>query len=266
MNRNPGQLLIWVRGAGELGSSSALSLNKAGFKVVLSEISPPLAIRRPVTFSDAVLDGSSTIYETTARLSELETIETENDYIPLFLDEPQKIKSIKPAVILDARMLKSYKDDFRSWSDLYLGLGPGFKAQSNCHAAIETKRGFDLGRVTWKGSTLKDTGKPGTIKGESVRRVLYATGSGELNWAVEFGEIVEEQQLIGNINGKPVRAPFRGLVRGLIHPDVPMKKGLKIADIDPRGESVNFSLISDKASAIARAALETILIYLKTIR
>ncbi len=258
-----GKTLIWIRGAGELGSAAAVTLFTAGFKVMLSEISPPLAIRRPVTFSDAILDRRAAIGDIQARLCDPDKIESVN-VLPLVLDEPKKILTLKPFIILDARMLKNYKTDFRPWSEFYLGFGPGFNAGMNCHAVLETKRGFDLGRVLWRGSAQADTGKPGEIKGESKRRVLYADCPGKLTWEIEFGDIVTQRQKIGNINGQPVYAPFQGLVRGLIHPAVPMKKGLKIADIDPRGESINFTLISDKASSIARAALETILIFLKT--
>ena len=54
-------ILIWIRGAGEIGSATAVSLTKAGFNVILSEINPPLAIRRSVTFSDAVIDGETSV-------------------------------------------------------------------------------------------------------------------------------------------------------------------------------------------------------------
>ena len=36
--------------------------------------------------------------------------------------------------------------------------------------------------------------------------------------------------------------------------------GIKIADIDPRGNEIDHMLISDKANAIARAVLEAVII------
>ncbi len=47
-------LLVWVRGAGELGSAAALTFRRVGIAVFLSELPRPLAIRRTVTFSDAI--------------------------------------------------------------------------------------------------------------------------------------------------------------------------------------------------------------------
>ena len=53
------------------------------------------------------------------------------------------------------------------------------------------------------------------------------------------------------------------MVRGLIHPSVLMKPGLKIADIDPRGIDIDFHELSDKARSLGRASLEAVLYYLK---
>lgn len=54
---------VWVRGAGEMGSACALVLHNTGFKVFTSEREYPLAIRRTVTFSDAIYDGSAMVEE-----------------------------------------------------------------------------------------------------------------------------------------------------------------------------------------------------------
>ena len=53
--------LVWVRGAGELGSGVAHLLHRVGLHVFMSDLAPPLAIRRPVTFSCALVDGSTVV-------------------------------------------------------------------------------------------------------------------------------------------------------------------------------------------------------------
>jgi hypothetical protein len=51
-----------------------------------------------------------------------------------------------------------------------------------------------------------------------------------------------------------------GLLRGLIRDGYPVKKGLKIADIDPRlQEYDNCFTISDKARCIAGGVLEAVM-------
>jgi xanthine dehydrogenase accessory factor len=50
-----------------------------------------------------------------------------------------------------------------------------------------------------------------------------------------------------------------GVLRGLIRPGIPVTKGLKVGDVDPRGKVENCWTISDKARAIGGAVLEAIL-------
>ena len=52
------------------------------------------------------------------------------------------------------------------------------------------------------------------------------------------------------------------MIRGLISPKVAIKKGMKIADIDPRGNEIDHKTISDKARNIGRGVLEAILVHL----
>ncbi len=265
MKMDEPQPLIWIRGAGEIGSATAVSLTKAGFKVILSEINPPLAIRRSVTFSDAIIDGETSVAGILGKhicINQFDKM-IHTDFIPIFNDDPENIRSISPTILVDARMIKSYYENYRGWADHVIGFGPGFSANQNCHTVIETMRGHNLGKIISEGEPMKNTDIPGSIGGESNRRVLYASNKGKLKWTVDFGDMVEEKQCLGTIDyTTEILAPFSGLVRGLIHPSVPMKPGLKIADVDPRGEGIDFTNLSDKARSLGRAALEAIMIFL----
>ena len=257
---------IWIRGAGELGSAAACVLHNVGFPVFISELEKPLAIRRTVTFSDAVFNGESVVEGVKAVNCEVELVERliSNGNIPILLDDPERLSKLEPQIIVDARMLKHDIDNIVDDTQFTIGLGCGFEAGRNCQAVIETMRGHNLGRILWKGSARPDTHIPGEIGGESERRVLYAGVEGIVEWRVNFGDIVEKGDIIGTIDRThEIRTPFRGMVRGLISPDVRMKKGLKIADIDPRGENVDYMSISDKARAVGRGVLEAVLVYFK---
>ena len=56
-----------------------------------------------------------------------------------------------------------------------------------------------------------------------------------------------------------MKAAIDGVLRGLIRPDIAVTKGLKIGDIDPRGDRMYCETISEKALAIAGGVLEGIL-------
>ncbi len=259
---------IWVRGAGELGSGVAHLLHRLGFSVLVSEIYPPLAIRRPVTFSDAIVDDITEVEGVQAKHYPKAVLPSQQpwDHIPVYKDAPDQLIALKPTVLVDARMLKHYTEDFRSWADLVIGLGPGFDTRENCNRVIETMRGHDLARVITSGSSSKDTGVPGVVGGETSRRIVRAPRSGAISWSVDFGQLVKAGDKIGIIDQTEyVLAPLDGIVRGLISPHTPVTDGMKIGDVDPRGESVQYLHISEKARAIASGVLEAIILHLKTI-
>ncbi|MBT3253724.1 MAG: EF2563 family selenium-dependent molybdenum hydroxylase system protein [Candidatus Marinimicrobia bacterium] len=256
--------LVWVRGAGELGSGVAHLLHRVGLHVFMSDLAPPLAIRRPVTFSCALVDGSTVVEGVEAKKTQSQKLNPSKPWkhIPLFEDNPEKLLKFRPTVLIDARMLKKYKEDFRPWADLVIGLGPGFEVGKNCHLAIETMRGHNLGRIISKGAPLADSGIPGNIGGETTRRLIRATRTGQMKWATQFGELVSKGQQLALINNdKPVFAPLDGMVRGMISEHTPVVKGMKIGDIDPRGESVEYKQISEKARTIAAGVFEAIVLH-----
>jgi len=70
---------------------------------------------------------------------------------------------------------------------------------------------------------------------------------------------VRKGDLVGSVAGKPVKAIIGGVLRGMIRPGINVRTGLKIGDIDPRGNKAYCDTISDKARAIAGGVLEGIL-------
>jgi xanthine dehydrogenase accessory factor len=165
-------------------------------------------------------------------------------------------------VIIDGRIAKRNIDIHIEQAPLVIGMGPGFTAGVDCHAVIETMRGHTLGRVIWKGSALPNTGTPGIIAGKGAERVLRAPAEGKVNWKVEIGDLVDAAQVIGDVVGKPIITPFAGVVRGTIASGTAVSQGMKIGDVDARGDVQACFTISDKALAMGGAALEAILTYL----
>jgi xanthine dehydrogenase accessory factor len=147
----------------------------------------------------------------------------------------------------------------RHSAKLYLGLGPGFIGGDNCHAAIETQRGPWLGRVIWDGPTRPDSGIPGVINNKQSDRALYTQVKGSLTAYKSIGDPVLQGETVAEISGQAVIAPFNGVLRGLIHPEVELSAGMKIGDLDPRNDPTLCDHISDKALAIGGGVLEAIL-------
>ena len=54
-------MIVLIRGGGDLASGVALRLHRAGLRVVITEIAQPLAVRRLVSFSEAIYSGSVSV-------------------------------------------------------------------------------------------------------------------------------------------------------------------------------------------------------------
>ena len=253
---------VLIRGGGDLASGVALRLHHAGFHVVITELPRPLAVRRLVSFSEAVYEGQSTVEDATARLVQPGQIHATLDAgdIPILIDPNADIlRTTQYAILIDARLLKTPPPPLPTPVPLHIGLGPGFHAGRDCHAVIETRRSHTLGRVYWTGETAPDSGQPDG----DPRRVLRAPHAGRLVAHAEIGEHVEEGQLIAEIVDKVTRtqvhSPFKGVLRGLLRDGMDVTRGLKLGDVDSRDDPALCRLVSDKALAIAGGALEAIL-------
>ena len=67
---NIADLNIVFRGAGDVASGAALRLYNAGLRrIIMLEIPRPMAVRRTVSFSEAVYDGEVTVEGVRAKLA-----------------------------------------------------------------------------------------------------------------------------------------------------------------------------------------------------
>ena len=106
----------------------------------------------------------------------------------------------------------------------------------------------------------KNTGIPGDIKGYSKERVIHSPAEGVINNISHIADYVEKGQIIAKVGSENVYASLSGILRGIIYDKTYVKKGLKIADIDPRKEELqNCYKISDKARCIGGGVLEALL-------
>jgi xanthine dehydrogenase accessory factor len=259
-------MIVLIRGGGDLASGVAFRLHRAGFRIVITELPKPLTVRRLASFSEAIFTGEVTLEGIVAKrvndiddpLRVLQLIS--RNRIPVMIDPDGKsIQTVHPTVIVDARMLKAPPEALRHTAKLYIGLGPGFIGGTNCHAAIETQRGPRLGRVFWEGAPQPDSGVPESIGNIQSKRVLYSPIGGYVIPKKGIGDFIQQGEVIAEIDHQTVVAPFSGILRGLIHPEVEVRKGMKIGDIDPRNDPELCNHVSDKALAVGGGVLEAIL-------
>ena len=254
--------LVVVRGGGDLATGVVYQLHHAGFPVVVLELERPLAIRRTVAFATAVTEGSITVDGVVAQ-----RVGTPDDAVHLartgvvavMVSAGLPTFGEEISVLVDARLAKRNIDTSPGQAHLVVALGPGFTAGVDCHAVVETMRGHRLGRVIWEGGAAPNTGVPGTIGGASAERIVRAPATGVVVWDVSIGDLVVRGDVLGKVATTEVTAPIDGVVRGLIAPGSSAEPGLKIGDVDPRGDVGACFEISDKSRLVGAGVLEAVL-------
>jgi xanthine dehydrogenase accessory factor len=237
-------------------------LPEAGCEVIALEKPTPDCVRRTVCFAEAVYGQTKTIEGLTAVLCpSVDSVAKiiSSGQAPVLIDpHAELLGTLRPLALVDARMLKNQSDTAIEMAPITIGLGPGFIAGQNCHAAIETNRGTDLGRVYFTGGPQADTGSPSPICGYAKERVLRSPVTGTFRSCTRIGAIVEAGFKCGEVNGRAVTSLISGIVRGLIRDGADVVSDQKVGDIDPRGSGENFDKISQKAKTIANGVLEAL--------
>jgi xanthine dehydrogenase accessory factor len=224
-------LLIICRGAGDLATGIIHRLHRAGHRVIALETDYPAAIRRQVSFCEAVYDGSAAVEGVTARLvpaladaeTDAETYSGINDTpaahiisekwdssaieavleageVPLLIDpKGESIELLKPDVVVDAIIAKKNLGTTINMAPLVIGVGPGFTAGQDVHLVIESMRGHNLARIITDGMAQPNTGVPGNIAGFTSERVIHAPAAGYIHDVRKIGDIVQKGDEIARI-------------------------------------------------------------------
>lgn len=258
------KIMVAIKGAGEMATAVAWRLFMANIRrIFMMEVPNPLAVRRGVSFCEAVHEGQKEVEGVCAL-----RVDGPGDFhrvwkqqkIALIVD-PQwdSIREVRPHVVVDAILAKRNLGTSIQEAPLVIALGPGFEAGRDVHFVIETNRGHNLGRVIDSGGAEPNTGIPGQIEGYSWQRVLRAPTDGVFISERSIGDLVREGEEVGMVGDQPVVATIGGVLRGLIRPGIKVRRGLKLGDIDPRAQRDYCWTISDKARSIAGGVLEAIL-------
>ena len=256
-------MLIVIKGAGDLATGIACRLFRAGYAVVMTETARPPAVRCTVSFSRAVYRGTAEVEGIAAVLvhSAREALDCVRAGKVAVLVDPEGtcVPALRPDGVVDAILAKHNLGTARTDAPAVVGVGPGFTPGADCHAAVETQRGHDLGRVLWDRSPVPNTGIPGDIGGYTVERLLRAPAEGRFVPLAAIGDTVEAGQVVGKVGDAPMRARIAGVVRGLLPEGTPVFAGMKAGDVDPRCRREHCFSVSDKARAVGGGVLEALM-------
>ena len=264
-------ILVAVKGAGDLATGVIHRLKRAGFAVMATELPQPTVLRRTVAFAEAVPSGKMTVEGITACCAgSVEDIRAAlaNGFTPIVVDPDGEIfRRIQPRVLVEATLSKHNSGITMNDAPIVIALGPGYEAGKDAHAVIETNRGHNLGRVYLQGNAEPNTGIPGTIGGYAGERLLRASCAGRLYGVHQIGDQVQAGEIVAVIKSDegtvPISAAISGILRGLVRDDLVVSTGMKVGDIDPRAIREHCFTISDKSRAVAGGVLEAVM-YLLT--
>ncbi len=256
-------MLVVIRGAGDIASGIALRLHRAGMQVVMCDLAVPTSIRRTVCFSEAIRLGEVRVEDVRGVLCDdveaARAVVAAGAVAVLVDPDATCVPALAPDALVDAILAKRNLGTTRDMAPVVIGVGPGFTAQRDCDAAVETMRGHYLGRVYYEGSPIPNTAVPGLIGGYAGERVMRAPADGVFEPCVEIGAQVKAGDVCATVAGEPMRATIDGVVRGLLQAGVLVRAGMKSGDVDPRCHPEYIKSSSDKALAVGGGVLESLL-------
>lgn len=264
MRADPLDRFAVILGTNEIASAVAVLLRKGGYGVVLSHDPLPPVIRRKMAFHDALFDDAISVAGIAAQRAdtglEIRTglgrapgvLVTELGLLDLIV-----LRGLD--LLVDARMQKYLTTpDLRRLAQLTIGLGPGFCGGDNCDVAIET-RPDKAGQVIRQGPTDPPDGISRRLGNHGGERFVRSEFPGRWQTAIEIGARVFKDFVVGHLGNVPVRAPFDGILRGIVRDGTEIPAGVKLLEIDPRGRKANWTGIDSRGQLIANAVGEAIL-------
>jgi xanthine dehydrogenase accessory factor len=249
---------VLIRGSGDVGSAVAHRLVREGHAVVIHDVALPAAPRRGMAFADAIFDGCCELEGVRARrIDDVARLRSGGaDVLVTTVELGDALAAMAPAVLVDARMRKrAQPEGQRGLARLTIGLGPNFVAGETTDLAIETQWGDDLGSVVVEGPTNALGGEPRSFEGHARDRFVYAPAAGVMATDAQIAQRVIAGELVATIGDAALRAPLDGILRGLVHDGVPVDRGAKVVEVDPRGDLDKVFGIGPRPARIAEGVL-----------
>ncbi len=259
-------LKVLILGGGDVGSAVAHVLFRRGLQVLICERPRSSHARRGMAFTDALFDGSATLEGVRAccqpDMTAVAACWHAGREIPIvILAEDLLAAANRFDVLVDATMRRHREpEDRRALAGCVIGLGPGYVPGQNCHVAIESQWGPNMGRVLHDRAAEPRSGGPYALDGVTRERFAIAPCAGTWQTTAVLGQPVHVGEVIGQLGAHAIRAPIAGHLRGLSRDGVEVLSGQRLLEVDPRLEPQIMGL-GERPLAIANgvaAALESI--------
>ncbi len=256
-------LVVLIRGGGEVASGVAYCLHLSHMRVCLTEVAVPLAVARGVAFCEAIFEGTKTIMGVTAESVSPEDKDIyqvwQKGNIPLVIDPEASIRGkVEPDILVDAIMAKRKMSTKITDAPMVIGVGPGFYAGRDAHVVVESNYSNNLGKIIFDGEAEKNTGIPVAVEGRDIERVLRSPKAGVFTSNKNIGDSVVAGEVIAQVGESALRAPMDGILRGLIRNSVTVAEGKKLVEVYPSHDRAICNYITDKVMAIGQGVLEAI--------
>ena len=262
--RNVGRGFAIILGTNEIASAVAVRLLWEGYNAALSYDPHPPALRRGMSFHDALFDDSAQVDGIIGRRAEnavelFEIFASRGCVAVTPLHATDLIPLRRADAIIDARMQKDrVTPDLRGLAGVAVGLGPNFTIGKNCDVAIETHPAR-AGSVVRTGRTWACDGIPRALGGLGEERFLRAPRAGVWRTPLNIGDRVYKGVRIGRQDGAPLIAPMDGFLRGLARDGAPAPEGAKLVEIDTRGRLACWTGTDEIGRALAEATTQAVL-------
>ena len=234
--------LAVILGTNEIASAVAVQLARQCHHVILCHDPFPLVIRRGMAFHDALfkdrieIDGITGVRaETAAGISSIMAIRGQVAVTPLQLLELMAMRKFD--VLVDARLQKfRVAPDLRGIAEVAVGVGQNFEPGFNYDVAVET-RPSKPGLIVEIEKTRPPDGLASTLGETGKERFVYSHLDGSWRTPFDVGARVRYGVMLGHHAGAPVFASMEGVLRGIAREGTFVPKGVKILEIDMRGEA-----------------------------
>lgn len=260
--------VIVVLGVGEIASAVAHRLFLARFRVLMTENNPSLELDRHNSFSRGLVEGFCEVEGVSARCAVVtEAVSlAEMDVLPLLgVDARSAVEVLGPEIVVDARTGPVRQTLRLSDASRIIGVTPRCVVGEECHFAVESARGINLGRIVLNRfgqvapteNEASGEEEPGSGGDDSGPVFSIRAGSGGIfHPSAPLGSQVACADPVGEISGDPVTAPVAGIVKGILRDGMEVEAGTLLAEVDSRGLEDCCYNISEQGRAVSGAVLE----------
>lgn len=246
-----------------MGSAVAHTLHRRGCQVLIAEREKSPHARRGMAFTDALFDGAAELEGVAARrvgdLEQLHDCWRQGNCIPVITRHENLLAAeIAFDALVEATMRRDpVRPDLRGMAAHVIGLGPGYTPGENCDVAIETQWGELMGTVLRDRPAAPRAGGPRALDGVTRERFVPADVAGVWRTGAHLGQRVQPGDIVGYLDGQPVRAPIAGHLRGLSRDGVQVLPGARLVEVDPRREP-ELAGLGERPLAIARGVVQAL--------